>query len=160
MRLALIGLTLWTATAHADVVDMPPEDCPPGSMGQTGHSGTWCEATACDGDGACEEGTCREYGLCVVVEERECGGQQPDTAEPCTFTVHEALGPCDEPSDCDRGTCEVVDRCVRGGAFGAGGCGCAQVPSGRVAFGVGLVALAGAAWARRRGVRASTARVG
>lgn len=117
----MILLFALLSLARADVVDDPPADCPPGSRGETAHSGTWCEAKTCTADSECAEGqVCREVALCVDTYERDCGGMQVTGEPPCTFTVHEALGECGADGTCARGTCQTALRCAD--PPGCGGC--------------------------------------
>ncbi|MCK6506795.1 hypothetical protein L6R53_26065 [Myxococcota bacterium] len=143
----LLLLTL-LSLARADVVDDPPADCPAGSVGQTSHTGTWCEAATCRSDSQCAEGqTCREVALCVDTYTRECGGLRSKEETPCTFTVHEAVGECGAGGTCARGTCETALRCADPPGCG----GCAGVgPVGALGWTMALVGPAVLARGRRR----------
>jgi hypothetical protein len=146
---SMLFFAVWApGVALADAIDLPPDDCPAGSVGQSSHAGTWCEAQTCAPGATCEEGTCQPHGLCVLTETRPCGGRPAPGYENCTFVAHEALGPCDSQDDCARGTCEVVDRCVKSSSFGAS-CGCTQLPTNRLAFGLGVGALLALVGGRR-----------
>jgi MYXO-CTERM domain-containing protein len=106
----VILAALLSLPAHADVVNPPPEDCPSGAVGTAGHGGEWCTPDPCV-DGQCALGTtCETTGLCVLEEERPCGGQSSGT--PCTFVYREAFGPCDDDGACDEGTCVTDEYCV------------------------------------------------
>lgn len=139
----MLLVVLGSLSARADAVPPPPEDCPPGALGQTGHDGPYCTPSTCDG--TCEEGrTCRSIGLCVVTEERPCGGMTTP-GETCTYQHVEALGTCNDQADCTTGgECQIADRCVESG------CGCATgaSPVAAVLLG-GLLPLAVARRRRR-----------
>lgn len=116
-------LLLLSALALADVVDEPPTDCPPGSRGESAHSGSWCEADECEATSECPEGqVCRELSLCVDTYEQECGGMTTPGEPPCTFTVHEAVGTCEEGEACERGVCQTAMRCAEPEREGCLGC--------------------------------------
>ncbi|MCA9489448.1 MAG: hypothetical protein KC621_05980 [Myxococcales bacterium] len=131
----MLALILGTLSAHADAVPPPPEDCPAGAQGQTGHDGPFCTPTTCDG--TCEEGhTCRSAGLCVTSEERPCGGMTTP-GETCTYERVEAHATCRDSSDCTLGECVIADRCVEDS-----GCGCATGASPAAVVLLGLLPLA------------------
>jgi MYXO-CTERM domain-containing protein len=160
--------------ARADAVPPPPKDCPPGTLGVTGHAGPGCVPDVCP-PGA--YGTMCEGGPCCVVS--HCGGDAGGTCgtnyrceevKVCTkprntigwgasrHPVKEALAPCDAAGACPGGgTCEALTACLASSAAatsapakpkgGCGGCAVAEreAPPG-VAFGIVLAASA----ARRR----------
>jgi hypothetical protein len=98
--------------AAADAVSPPPDDCPPGSIGSSGHTrGPHCEPLPCDDDDDCDpelgdrgflrRGTvCEEVGLCEIDEPSEDGEAYPV-----------AISACD-PGTCHLGACVVARRCV------------------------------------------------
>ncbi|MCB9689837.1 MAG: hypothetical protein H6738_23375 [Alphaproteobacteria bacterium] len=96
--------------ARADVVRPPPEPCVPGSRVSHSHSGSFCTPASCDG---CE-GECRPVGLCVVEEDRRCGGRSSHRDPECRFHAVIAKGACETDADCATGACVVADRCVPG----------------------------------------------
>ena len=142
-------LLLLVGIARADAVDDPPTDCPNGSEGTTSHSGTWCEPTECSQDADCPTAgkpCVPEVGLCVVVTENvPCGGLQPDSAEPCTFTRREATGTCATSADCSEGTCEVASRCGTTGGIltSCGGCHHEGGPVVGALVAIALLSIAG-----------------
>lgn len=134
-------LVLWfAATSLADVVGPDATGCPRGSVGTSNHGGAYCTpAPECSAE--CQAGErCESVGLCVLEEERSCGGMI-DPKYPCTYTHREALRTCRDQSDCATGTCEIAERCV---AAGCGGCASPMGGAGWLL--VGLVPLL----ARRR----------
>lgn len=133
---------LLSMRAHADAISPPPEDCPSGSIGTASHVGQWCTPHLC-AEQPCGDRTCETTGLCVLEEERDCGGQ---TGSPCTFTYREAFGPCELDTDCTEGTCVTDDYCVEP-AKADTGCGCSSAGGASMVFLLGLLPLAGA---RRR----------
>lgn len=131
-------LLLLVLGARADVIMNPPEDCPRGSQGRSGHIGTWCEAGTCAREGACPEGqVCETVALCVDTRESPCGGRPQFDGEVCTFVKHEALGPCDGDGRCAQGVCEAVPRCVPPTLLdrACGGCALAGMAPGFALFG-------------------------
>jgi MYXO-CTERM domain-containing protein len=139
---------LWMAgLALADVVNPPPEDCPSGAIGQSGHIGEWCAPHVCAERPCADDQTCETTGLCVVEEEVDCGGMT-DPNNPCTFLKREAFGACEVDADCDQGTCITDDYCVDEGKVGGGDlCGCSS--TGGASF-VVLLALLPLGLRRRR----------
>ena len=148
--MTVLALVLSASLAHADAVGPEPTNCPPGSRGVSSHAGEWCEATECPPDECGTDERCAEQGLCIEVEQRECGGLRPDTAEPCFIEAHIAHGRCRTNDDCDVGTCEIADRCIARGPL-AGGCGCSGVDGLPAAF-AGVLLLVGAVALRVRSV--------
>ena len=152
--------------AYADVVGPEPEDCPSGSIGTASHAGEWCMPWLC-AERACELGTtCENTGLCVLEEERACGGDTSGT--PCTYTHREVFGPCETTDDCASGTCVTAEYCVEpappgndtsggdtsggdtasgGTSDGSKGCSCSTGAGASMVFLLGLLPLLGA---RRR----------
>lgn len=135
-----LAVVLLTSGAWADAVPPPPEGCPAGSLGNTGHLGPWCEPTTCVTDSDCPEpGTwraprsgeplvCREQSLCV--ERRALPGGSPpfraDTRGGGERLI--AAGVCGGPQGCAApARCETAKRCVVAGAAGTSrGCGCSM----------------------------------
>ncbi|MCA9490467.1 MAG: hypothetical protein KC621_11105 [Myxococcales bacterium] len=103
-------LLLVAPIARADVVRPPTEPCTPGSRVSHSHSGSFCTPASCDG---CE-GECRPVGLCVVEEDRPCGGRRAHRDPDCQFHAVIAKGACETDADCAAGSCVVADRCVQG----------------------------------------------
>ena len=133
---------LLLSVAMADVVGPGPTDCPAGSSPDAYHGGPFCAPQTCT-DSVCPGGdSCEPAGLCVLVEERECGGLT-DPENPCTFTHTEALGVCETSDDCAGDIpCVVENRCVP--PQGAAGCGCsANTVLPAAVFGLGLLPLIG-----------------
>ncbi len=127
---------LWAVAAHADVVNPPPDDCPEGQIGTTGHLGSRCVPHLCSPSGNCDAGPCTETGMCVLREERVCG----DMDTPCTF--EEAFGLCDTDEDCGRGACVVDAYCLNPRKVEGEGCGGCESTAG-----VGAVMALGLCWA-------------
>lgn len=124
--------------ALADVVGPNPTDCPPGSIGTANHNGPYCTPSTCE-NGCADGQECRTVGLCILEEERNCGGMQ-DPENPCTYTHVEATAACEGPTDCGGDTtCVMAERCVET----AGTCGCdtASGPAAAMVL-LGLVPLA------------------
>ena len=130
------------ALALADIVPDLPANCPAGSVGTTNHTGAYCTPDECEVD-ACGTGqACESTGLCVIREERPCGGLQ-DPNQPCTFSYVEAVSPCETQADCSNGAqCENEPVCIAPRA-----CGCSSsMGFPAVMFLVGLLPFA---WRRR-----------
>lgn len=129
------------SVAMADVVGPEPEDCPAGSVGAANHSGGFCRPAPC----GCTEGdACEPVPLCVLQEERPCGGMQ-DPEVPCTYIHVEAFGPCVRDLDCRTGRCITDDWCEEPAPPDDTRAGCASspiLPSMAFAFAsLGLVLL-------------------
>ena len=129
--LLFLPLMLLTLAAYADVAMDPPEDCPDGSVGSSNHAAAWCTSWDCESDANCTEGLeCSPSDLCIYTHEVPCGGMQKDTADKCTQTVHEALGPCAEDGTCAQGVCKTAPRCVSPEPPDEACGGCASAPAG------------------------------
>ncbi|MBZ0117178.1 MAG: hypothetical protein K8H88_09300, partial [Sandaracinaceae bacterium] len=99
MRSFAILLLLAPAIARADAVLAPPEDCPDGATGTTGHLGTYCEPAPCRSDNDCETGThCAPASLCT----REVELEGVTIRGSITTRVVVAIGACNE--DCTSRT--------------------------------------------------------
>lgn len=125
-----LALAATSGTASADAVGPPPDDCPPGAQGVTGHAGQWCVAATCNTDADCTGGdslralmgrgggatVCREVDLCLTTSTYHAGGRGayvngPD-APPLTRVIASACTPsCDAPGVCSR-----AKRCAPAGA--------------------------------------------
>ena len=108
--------------ALADAVPSPPENCPPGSYGETSHSGQWCQPSTCKTDDDCKSldnhwarkksgpHVCRSQPLCILHTKVRPGGRGGfRNPNPIDREVAQ--------SDCNKGctgvaTCERVKRCV------------------------------------------------
>lgn len=118
----LLALLVTPPVALADDVPSPPDDCAPGSRGQTWHNGPYCEPVPCTTDAECPAripGTvCREVALCV--ESRtwpNAGGLSPIPETPeqeaaMRVTRDVAHGACEGGTACAEGTCRVERRCA------------------------------------------------
>ncbi len=99
-------LLLFPAVASADVVQMPPDDCPEGSIGRSGHVGPHCQPAICSSDADCpgaEE--CRQAALCQQ--------QQHGASRGGPITVWTVTGPCRQDGSCaDGGTCKPQSYCL------------------------------------------------
>lgn len=134
---------------RADAVPSPPEDCPRGAVGRTGHSGVWCDPTTCAASDTCEDSRdCQTQGLCITHETYTPGGRPgPDRpSTPLSRDIAEAA--CNAGETCADGSrCVVARRCVKPSLADAfnpknAGCGCALTDRADAATGLGL-ALAG-----------------
>ncbi|AKT43057.1 uncharacterized protein CMC5_072840 [Chondromyces crocatus] len=130
MRCALLSgvfsvvLASLATSAHADVVQAPPLDCPAGAVGRTSHRGPSCQPTTCETDTDCQQVksswlgatgpalVCREQGLCV--ERRTPSSQSPyHRHPPREQELLVAVSTCGSASSCPASaTCEVAKRCV------------------------------------------------
>lgn len=156
------------ASARADAVAAPPDDCPVGALGETSHAGTWCAPTTCTSDATCEAQhggwggevrtlVCRPAGLCVRSEQYDPGGLRAE-GEVVRLTRTVVEGACGGDADCTGSArCEVTPRCVSPSlpelVAHRAGCGCAIAPRSRSVAGVLLLLAAGlglGARARRR----------
>jgi MYXO-CTERM domain-containing protein len=150
-----VGL-LWAASAQADVVRPPPQDCPVGSIGQTGHGGPYCAAARCSASAPCRTGVCQQTKLCLLM--RTMGGGRRIEPRPPVETV---TGSCAGNKKCSVGKCESVRVCVpkatraRQGELTLAGCGCTVGQAGVVGcpllLGALVVVLALVRRRRRRG---------
>lgn len=172
--LAWTVVSLLPSVARADAIDGPPSDCPPGSIGESSHSGSWCEPSVCERDADCAKRDrsgngkhrfrCEEAALCVEHTRSErwrgSGIEERDIARRACA----ADGTCVRPEQCVTAKrCVLVDdrRSAaregrdegdreRGSSPSARGCGCSIPGDPRgAAIGVGL-AIAGLALVRRR----------
>lgn len=125
LRWGTLGLVvLWAATASADAVMGPRDDCPVGSIGRFGgHAGPFCAPHTCENDAGCAgfDGAaylggdgpyaCRSAGVCVHDQTYTTGGRvMGQQTQQRTRQV--VRGTCETDADCAVGTCEVADRCV------------------------------------------------
>ena len=134
----MIWFTLvWFGAAYADVVGPDAKSCPPGSVGSSNHGGPFCVPAEC-ADGCRDGARCESTSLCVLEEERACGGMTTPT-DPCTYTHIEAFDECQTDADCAQGTCVTADRCVEEGGLGIGCSNSSTAPS--LAFGLAAVGL-------------------
>ncbi len=172
----LVGalMSLLPSAAQADAIDGPPSDCPPGSIGDSSHSGSWCAPSVCERDEDCAKQDhssnrkrhfrCEEAALCVEHTRSErwrgSGVEERDIARRACA----ADGSCVRPEQCVTAKrCVLVDEKrssaregrdegdkERGSSPTARGCGCSIPGDPRdAAIGVGL-AIAGLALVRRR----------
>lgn len=144
--LAILAGVLAAPLAHADVVGPDATGCPYGSVGTSNHGGPYCvPQPECGGtaDDACNNGTeCNEVELCVLVEERPCGGMTTP-GEECTYTHREAFEPgANESCGTDEGAFSRASRCVEPK-------GCTTAPMGALGAS-GALLLGLALLARRR----------
>lgn len=121
--MSALVLVMIAATAQADAVGPPPEDCPAGSVPRTDHAGPHCLALDCDSDADCptDEGyECAARPLCI---EHQAGVQGVGEQ---AFERDVAHSFCADDGACDRGACDRGKRCVRPSlsTHVARGCGC------------------------------------
>jgi MYXO-CTERM domain-containing protein len=119
MRVWIGGLVLGagllgSGEVRADALMPPPEDCPPGTYGDSNHGGPYCAAWHCGGDaGACSnDATCEPRQLCIA--------ERTGMTMIGTFTYLAVAGVCPSSGSCTEGTCQTLDVCVLAGV-GTGG---------------------------------------
>src|SRR5262245_44352945 len=106
ITVALGALSL-SPGAAADAVMPPPDNCPPGSVGEASHNGPWCRPTTCTTDADCDKlrtyeqpavpRVCREQPLCIEsrTEPNRSGWR---SREPITRQL--ALSTCSSGASC------------------------------------------------------------
>src|SRR5512141_1015376 len=102
----LLAFTLLarSGAARADMVQPPPENCPPGTHGASTHAGQYCQPRPCSETGACAAGTICSVGhLCV--------SERKYTNMTGTGTVSAVEGSC-EDGVCLRGDCRALRVCL------------------------------------------------
>jgi hypothetical protein len=102
----LLALTLFVCSgaAWADMVQPPPENCPPGTYGASTHAGQYCVPRPCVGAGGCATGT-----ACAI--KRLCFSERPYTNMTGSGTVNAIEGSCDDGL-CVRGDCRAMRVCL------------------------------------------------
>jgi dissimilatory sulfite reductase (desulfoviridin) alpha/beta subunit len=160
-------MLLASSRVRADAVPPPPDNCPNGAVGITGHSGTWCEASTCSLGNTCDTRygddalRCGTQGLCVRSESYSPGGRRAFEDRAVRLTRQVADATCRAGETCADGSrCVVAQRCVRATLLDAfnpknAGCGCALAGRGGASLGLGLsllgaLALCAARLRRRR----------
>lgn len=147
---------LWGATARADVVGPPPDDCPAGyTSPSTCHGGAHCRLIRCVDNSKCSSGSsCQQHRLCI--KRINCSGMKPTPT-----WVDSVTGSCQGGSACgDGSSCTTVKICKATTPDGSGtdsesgdvpsrGCSCqlagtAAAPMGWVLPGLALL------WVARR----------
>lgn len=148
-----------TGSARADVVNPPPETCPPLGEGATCHGGPYCTPDVCVTEADCAPGqVCRDVAICVAPFDCTSGYG--------TFTSEQIIGACGSscfpPASCaTRHVCTPAPGRDAGPVTDGGspgflakyGCGCDVPGAGNVAIGgmsVLIAALCGAALRRGR----------
>ncbi|MBI4699786.1 MAG: hypothetical protein HY744_01245 [Deltaproteobacteria bacterium] len=117
--LLVLGALLCPATARADALPPPPENCPPGSTGQTGHCGVYCAPRVCSDVSQCQPGeVCQEQPLCIGQLQGPCGNVPPDAAPEYIDTVE---GYCHAQAPCVKGQCQKRKVCSPPPDAGTGG---------------------------------------
>jgi len=95
---ALTAALLLPATTRADAISGPPA-CPPGSRGQSSHSGQWCAPATCTDDTQCSPAaTCRPWRVCTRASDVELGGLRPRPEPPVRMQL--VVGTCDPSANC------------------------------------------------------------
>lgn len=99
---------LGTASARADAIDFPPDDCPRGSVPQASHAGPYCQPAVCASNSDCSGdpwARCAELGVCI---ESRTGYSRSGP-----FTIDAVVAGCDSERDCPAGSrCEIAPRCA------------------------------------------------
>jgi hypothetical protein len=110
--LFLLCCMLLASLALADKVPSPPDDCPPGSTGDTGHEGPHCIPLDCKTDADCKGGlVCKEQPLCI--EEKMLAPR--DDPEKSKFVF--VYDSCEVGAKCTgASTCVTGKRCVAASA--------------------------------------------
>lgn len=125
LPVSLAAITLLLSPAvRADAVLPPPEDCPPGSIGQSSHNGPFCSVTTCSTDADCE-GKCSwrdrdrgrrlrcEDSVPLCIEQREFSNWRRPQNSQTKNIVPVAVGSCDGSRACaSPAVCETTKRCV------------------------------------------------
>ena len=153
--MAALAVSVVGFDARADVVEPPPEDCPPGTYADSNHGGPHCAAGYCPDAGACpEDMPCQPTDFCV--EETYVVTMSG------AFTLEAVVGACPDGQTCDAGVCQRLDVCygeleglprsqVAPNADDDGGCGCrAGAGSGTSAWAALALPLAVGTIRRRR----------
>lgn len=101
----VLGVFSAAPSARADVVSMPPTDCPAGTLPATSHAGPHCSfAPPCSAADCGAGTTCTEVGFCV--RDVPCGGLRAPDDRPCTEqhvgAACGALGHCADGETCVR----------------------------------------------------------
>lgn len=95
---ALVAALLLPTLARADAIAGPPA-CPPGSRGQSSHSGQWCAPATCTADSECgPAATCRPWRVCTRDSDVELGGLRAGPEPPVRMQM--VVGTCDPASKC------------------------------------------------------------
>lgn len=102
---ALLFLLGAPTSSHADAVMPPPENCPDGSRGASGHGGPHCRPLDCASTADCREGTCEMAELCIEKMQQGGGWGEP-------FLVNAVVGTCPNNGPCYVGTCQVGRVCL------------------------------------------------
>jgi hypothetical protein len=93
--------------ASADDIDGPPDDCPPGSVGDSDHGGSYCKPVQCADDSACAPGfECGDADLCAALA-TVSGGRMGRS-----WQRIEVYGTCGGDRRCERGECDTVRVCI------------------------------------------------
>jgi hypothetical protein len=109
--LVALGL-LMSLTAFADKVPPAPEDCPPGSTGDTGHEGPHCIPLDCTADSDCKDGkVCQERPLCIEKKMLTPGRSRTPFEYVFVYATCEAGEKCSGAATCTTGK-----RCVAAAA--------------------------------------------
>ena len=151
-----LAVLLSPASAGADAVSPPPDDCPAGSEGTASHCGAYCRPIACNDDSDCDDGkSCLEQSLCIYQIEGPCGGWIPQDAG---VEYYDAVnGICSDGAACNSGQCQAIKVCAAAGTTGSSGgpvtveqgCGCELLGSQGAGSGRWLLLAAAIAVALR-----------
>lgn len=116
--LLALGMTGMAATAQADAVPMPPEDCMEGTTGDSCHGGIYCGPSNCTDGSQCDSGeVCEDRELCIG--QIDCtGGWDPEAGPFYSDTVE---GSCAGGAACSSGTCQTLKVCVSPATTSGGG---------------------------------------
>lgn len=113
---AALVLFLSRGEARADVVGLPPGNCPVGSSGDVCHGGQFCRPITCMNDSACSEGsTCQDVKACIGGI--QCGGLEGGGDPP--LATYE--GSCEQSACQGSAQCQMIKQCLPSGDPTSGG---------------------------------------
>jgi hypothetical protein len=105
MITVLLALAVWPVLA--DDIEGPPEECPPGTQGDSDHAGPYCTPVRCASSSECAAGfECAEISLCAR-NARVSGG-----IDGTSWDRVEVYGTCGGGAACSDGECTAIRACV------------------------------------------------
>ena len=104
-------IPLFCATAHADIVPLPPQSCPNGSAPASSHDGSYCYPLDCYRDLSCRGGAvCQTTSLCLG--DLYLRPANPFDRKASSETMKVVTGVCSD-NECQAGsTCNTDTYCV------------------------------------------------